>query len=110
MSKHTATPWVWVKDSWRGGFAGIDGPNGEEVLRANSANDGDSGAAWFEDFPSDDDRAFIVRAVNAHDQLVAALRFYAEEHQNPNEGPWGANSIDFGDIARAALASVEPSP
>jgi hypothetical protein len=37
----------------------------------------------------------------------AALRFYACDHPNPNEGPWGTNSTDFGDVARAALAPKE---
>lgn len=36
-------------------------------------------------------------------RLRAALSFYAEDHGNPNDGPWGASSVDFGDRARAAL-------
>jgi len=31
------------------------------------------------------------------------LRFYADNHGNPNDGPWGVNSDDFGFIARQAL-------
>ena len=38
------------------------------------------------------------------ERLREALRYYADEHKNPNEGPWGANSDDFGDRARAALS------
>lgn len=41
------------------------------------------------------------------DRKDAALRFYAGHHPNANEGPWGTNSTDFGDIARAALALKE---
>lgn len=41
--------------------------------------------------------------------LVEALRFYTGIHEpglsNPNEGPWGVNSTDFGERARAALAA-----
>ena len=33
-----------------------------------------------------------------------ALEFYAGDHANPNEGPWGVNSNDFGSVAREALA------
>ena len=38
------------------------------------------------------------------ERLRAALRFYADENNpHPNDGPWGVNSSDFGDTARAAL-------
>jgi hypothetical protein len=36
-------------------------------------------------------------------ELEAALKFYAVHHQNPNEGPWGQASTDFGSVAREAL-------
>ena len=37
------------------------------------------------------------------ERLTRALRFYADFHENPNDGPWGINSQDFGKEARAAL-------
>lgn len=37
------------------------------------------------------------------ERLTGALRFYADFHENPNDGPWGVNSQDFGKAARAAL-------
>jgi hypothetical protein len=37
----------------------------------------------------------------------AALQFYSEDHKNPNDGPWGISSTDFGDVARAALQPQE---
>ena len=37
------------------------------------------------------------------DRLWKALRYYAEFHEDPNDGPWGIHSDDFGAIARAAL-------
>ena len=37
------------------------------------------------------------------ERLTGALRFYADFHENPNDGPWGINSQDFGKEARAAL-------
>lgn len=40
-------------------------------------------------------------------RLREALEFYSGIHEpglsNPNEGPWGVNSTDFGEVARAAL-------
>lgn len=38
-----------------------------------------------------------------------ALEFYAGDHANPNEGPWGVNSNDFGSVARKALAALSTS-
>lgn len=35
--------------------------------------------------------------------LRKALHFYADFYENPNEGPWGVNSEDFGKVARKAL-------
>jgi hypothetical protein len=37
----------------------------------------------------------------------AALRYYAEPHKWPNDGPWGANSNDWGKVARAALTPAQ---
>ena len=42
-----------------------------------------------------------LRAQN--ERLTGSLRFYADFHENPNDGPWGINSQDFGKEARAAL-------
>lgn len=41
--------------------------------------------------------------------LVDALRFYAWENEArlPSEGPWGAASTDFGQVARAALTAFD---
>ena len=36
-------------------------------------------------------------------KLDKALRFYAEYWDSPNDGPWGVNSRDFGNVAREAL-------
>jgi hypothetical protein len=39
-----------------------------------------------------------------NDRLREALRYYAKNHYpNVNDGPWGLNSNDWGDVARAAL-------
>ena len=45
-----------------------------------------------------------TEAADEIERLRAALRYYAENpYPNVNDGPWGANSSDFGDVARAAL-------
>ena len=36
-------------------------------------------------------------------QYREALEYYAKWHPQPSEGPWGADSTDFGEIARTAL-------
>lgn len=40
-------------------------------------------------------------------KLEEALRFYTGVHEpalsRPNEGPWGVNSTDFGEVAHKAL-------
>ena len=37
--------------------------------------------------------------------MRTALHFYADFYGNPNDGPWGINSDDFGKVARTALGS-----
>jgi Lar family restriction alleviation protein len=53
-----------------------------------------------------------VALSEANDKLVKAveaLTFYADFHENPNDGPWGVSSQDFGKHARATLAEIESS-
>ncbi len=41
-------------------------------------------------------------------RMREALDYYAKNHYpNVNDGPWGANSTDFGDVARAALGEED---
>lgn len=40
-------------------------------------------------------------------KALDALRFYADPHEIPSEGPWGLHSNDFGSKARAVLAEIE---
>ena len=51
--------------------------------------------------------AYLWGKAEARDEikrLREALRFYAKNHYpNVDDGPWGPNSNDFGDVARAAL-------
>lgn len=66
----TAGEWYWVEDRWRGGYSGLMSSDNNPVLFANSANDGDTGAAWFEDFPSDADRLHIQRCHPSNIRLL----------------------------------------
>ncbi|MGI9485438.1 MAG: hypothetical protein ACR2RF_06060 [Geminicoccaceae bacterium] len=83
MSGHTPAPWSWHESSWWGGYSGLYGPNGEDIVVPQTCNDGDTGAAWFEEI-TDEDRDLIaaapetaaelerVREINA--ELVGALK------------------------------------
>ena len=53
-----------------------------------------------------DDAQYLERRI---EQLEAALKFYANDtlNRNPNDGPWGQSSEDFGHVARAALEQGE---
>lgn len=55
----------------------------------------------------DDDLSSRIEAANRIEELEAALRFYTGLYEpglsRPNEGPWGVNSTDFGEVARKAL-------
>ena len=46
----------------------------------------------------------LIAAMEREAELMDALEFYADGHANPNDGPWGYASQDFGKVARAALA------
>ena len=45
----------------------------------------------------------ITEAADRLRQYREALEYYAKWHPQPSEGPWGADSTDFGEIARIAL-------
>ncbi len=70
----TPGKWMWTEDKLRCGYAGIAAEDGCDVLYPNCANDGDEGAAWFEDLPIPEDAQFIVRAPEDVTTLTKALR------------------------------------
>ena len=46
----------------------------------------------------------ITALETENERLLEALKFYCDDHQkNPNLGPWGVNSTDFGNTAHRAL-------
>lgn len=65
--KFTPGPWEWSEDRIWGGYSGLVGANGQEVLFPNTANDGDDGAAWFEDFPSNADAHLIAASPDLYE-------------------------------------------
>lgn len=58
----TPGPWEWLEDRFNGGYGGIVGRDEIEVLYPNHRNEGDDGDAWFEDFPTEEDRVFFTEA------------------------------------------------
>jgi hypothetical protein len=62
----TPGPWEWTEDKWHGGYSGICGPVVDgaclEVLYPDHCNEGDDGAAWFEDLPSEADRRVLTES------------------------------------------------
>jgi len=51
--KHTPGPWYWAEDRWHGGYSGLfqdgAGHGDADVVVPQCENDGDDGAAWFEE-------------------------------------------------------------
>ena len=60
----TPPPWEWLEDTWRGGYKGLVGKRGADVLFPQHCNDGDDGAAWFEEL-REEDREFIAMSREA---------------------------------------------
>lgn len=83
MSAHTPTPWTFeppAKDSdWQGA---IKGPGGVEVCSF-----GDSTQYYPTEGcpPDEDDAEFLIRAVNAHDDLLTACKLTEEAAQHSME-------------------------
>ena len=48
MSAHTPGPWEWATDRFRGGYSGLFGPSDVPIIVPQCANEGDTGAAWFD--------------------------------------------------------------
>lgn len=93
-TQHTPTPWK---------CAARPGPCGTHLLCIASANDLLIADIWG---GSEANAAFIVRAVNAHDELVAALRgvlVWADRYRPP----LSPDSIEMLERVRAALAKAK---
>ena len=113
----TEPPWIWIKNNFWGGYSGMIGKDDKEVIFADHANDGDDGAAWFEEFPSESDRDFIAAArealpwyIEEVKRLREALEFYANEDnydihaEKPGLPPYAMPVLeDGGEHAKQAL-------
>jgi len=105
--KHTPGPWRWLEDRFWGGYSGIVGKDDQSVLFADHANDGDDGAAWFEEFPSEADRHLIAAAPEMLDALIQARGALLLDHMVDDEGkPFGTTQEALSAID-AAIAKVE---
>ncbi len=112
QTKHTATPWEYdeVETSCGrcfriGSREQLDAPHKSRIVP--------SCACLYDDYGSGENTtkanaAFIVRAVNAHDELVAALEFvrpYVLEHERRNLCEMGSGTT-YSDKIDAALAKA----
>ena len=106
MTHETHTPLPWVYDEtchaiWsdeKGVFDSLDELHGDVEL-----------VMVCEGLKNPNDAAFIVRACNAHDELVAALENLREDFRMLQSGEWKPNedSVQASlDIANAALAKA----
>lgn len=94
MSKHTPTPWRAVRVGNTLTIAGAVPGYFAEIRGACEGAHGAMGEANAE---------FIVRAVNAHDDLVAALQNLARLFQalHPSHADWGDYKAALAAIAKA---------
>ena len=115
MSNHTPTPWSISGDLIVGAPEAVPNPQvapyPKQVSKLQWDYEGDSGATerriqWPEAKANAD---FIVRAVNAHDDLLAALRKLAEigeggvvERRETGKPTWYALDV----VAHIALAAI----
>lgn len=99
MSEHTPTPWYWTKVIERN----FDGSGGD----AWPIYKKDGRYAHPATANNESDAAFIVRAVNSHDALVAALELFERQWNacGPNSD-FGRHFGNVRDVVRAALASA----
>jgi hypothetical protein len=103
MSERTPGPWDWIKYDGRGfvQYFIVDS-RGTVIAELSPPND-------------DDNAAFIVKACNAHDELVAerdrmqvALRYIAElSIGNPKDSLWSAKSAAYGALSNEVRAALE---
>lgn len=86
MDKHTPTPWDFAADSYGKVrhskkacvYASVKGEDGERIVNVAQRID-----SWA-------DAAFIVRAVNAHEELIKAMRLVSEAMNTAvdNDAQW----------------------
>lgn len=99
MAEHTEVPWELIVDD-DGPYITMPKYLGEDdclIAVYSSATDPDVRLA---------DAAFIIRAVNNHDQLLAALIGLMERIDDHEPDEWTADDRIRNDAARAAIAAA----
>ena len=107
MAEHTPGPWEWGKSRVRDGYSGLVDSEGNEVLYPDCCNDGDHGAAWFDEFPSESNRTLIAAAPLLLEACKAAKHVY---EQGCVDRGWkdAHNWIDeASDLLDAAIAAAK---
>jgi len=85
---------------------------------AAAQHDAKEAEAYAEELEADRKKTYeaLLKVSRIHGEVeeklakaVEALRFYAWENEMrlPSDGPWGADSTDFGKVARATLAEIK---
>ncbi len=73
--KHTPGPWYWGEDMFHGGYTGLFRDCGDDldtdVAYPQCENDGDTGAAWFDEI-TDADRHLIAAAPDLLEACIEA--------------------------------------
>ncbi len=77
MTEFTKGPWSWIPDKWNGGLAGLVSESGQDVVVPQCRNDGDDGAAWFEEI-TPADAALIAAAPDLYLALSYCLAAFEE--------------------------------
>ncbi len=90
---HTPGPWIAVP---------YLSPKGKALIKSLDGKTITSGPML-----TDDDAAFIVRACNAHDDMLAALRSIAGTLDLESFPTKGCMENRLGSLARAAIAKAE---
>lgn len=79
LAKLPSRPWAWQQDTFHGGYSGLFGADGEPVLQPDCCNEGDDGAAWFDEYLSPEAEAFLLEAPElVHTFLGRAQRAESE--------------------------------
>ena len=101
----TPGPWKWEVSRLWDGYSGLDGKDDAEVLYPDHCNDGDGGAAWFGEFPSEADAAFIAASREALPYWLEEVKRLREAIGGKEVADWAVEAV--GCRREAARASLE---
>jgi len=107
MSAHTPGPWEWATDRFRGGYSGLFGPSDVPIIVPQCANEGDTGAAWFDTSGDAGDESITdanARLIAAAPDMYAVLKELAECSEY-----WSEYYVPLGIHDRIAAALAKAS-